>query len=68
MNALITAAEAALADLKSRHHSMSQSCPGPAHCPTAAAIAALEVEIARAKRAEDPEFQAITMLSEEPDR
>ncbi len=50
MNALITAAEAALADLKSRHNYMSQSCPGPSGCRTAAAIAALEVEIAIAKR------------------
>ncbi len=54
MNALITAAEAALIELKSLHSGIWTiiPCMGPADCPTAAAIAALEVEIARAKRSE----------------
>ncbi len=49
---LITAAEAALAQLKALHydHEHENTCHGPAHCLTAAAIANLEVEIAKAKR------------------
>lgn len=55
---LITAAEAALVQLKEHHaeRTGAPNCPTPQYCPTAAAIANLEVEIAKAKRAEaEPE-------------
>ncbi len=74
--ALITAAEAALAQLKFQHAlHVSVPCLGPAHCPTAAAIAALEVEVAKAKRedvehlsgrTEVPETAAILPASSQP--
>lgn len=60
---LITAAEAALVQLKDHHNDRLgiPNCPTPEHCPTAAAIANLEAEIAKAKRQADPdpEFQAV---------
>lgn len=51
MSDLIRAAEAALTQLKHHHAERSgeKGCPTPEHCPTAAAILALETEIARAK-------------------
>ncbi len=55
MNALIIAAEAALIELKDLHNKVE--CRMPACCPAAAAIAALEVEIARAKRAQGITFE-----------
>lgn len=66
MNPLITAAEAALIQLKHLHIKSLGPCPIPECCPTAAAIASLEAEIAKAKLIEehpmitiDAEFQAV---------
>lgn len=62
---LIIAAEAALIELKEYHQMLTMlnysSCPGIQHCPTAAAIANLEVEIAKSKLGEDPEFPAVSL-------
>ncbi len=79
---LITAAEAALVQLKIEHEVANGICGsdvvclGPSVCPTAAAIANLEVEIARAKRedlghlsgrTEIPETAAVLPASTQPE-